>query len=402
MAAPRTDRLRRNWPIFGLVPAIGLAALAFVAPRAAAAPPAQGVSNDTCLACHASPALSLAMGNGGTLPLTIDESKFHSSVHGEAGLNCVDCHKTISEYPHPKFTAADRRDATLQLYTACRQCHAEQYERTLDSVHQRALAGGNREAAVCTDCHTAHAVQRVTNPNDRKQLTAEARQRIPQTCARCHNAIFEKYKKSVHGAALLENINPDVPTCIDCHGVHNIGDPTTAAFRLKSPQICAKCHTDPARMSKYGISTQVLTTYVADFHGTTVTLFEKQTPDAQTNKPVCYDCHGIHDISRVDDPQKGLEIKQNLLTRCQRCHPDATSNFPDAWLSHYIPSPEKTPLVYYVNLFYRIFIPALLGGMTVLVVLDAARRIYEKAEGRKGKGEGRYAKMKDEAESSKS
>ncbi|MBI3760572.1 MAG: cytochrome c3 family protein [Chloroflexi bacterium] len=255
---------------------------------------------------------------------------------------------------------------------------------------------------MCTDCHTAHAVQRVTNPNDRKQLTAEARQRIPQTCARCHNAIFEKYKKSVHGAALLENINPDVPTCIDCHGVHNIGDPTTAAFRLKSPQICAKCHTDPARMSKYGISTQVLTTYVADFHGTTVTLFEKQTPDAQTNKPVCYDCHGIHDISRVDDPQKGLEIKQNLLTRCQRCHPDATSNFPDAWLSHYIPSPEKTPLVYYVNLFYQIFIPALLGGMTVLVVLDAARRIYEKAEGRKGKGEGRYAKMKDEAESSKS
>ncbi len=53
-------------------------------------------------------------------------------------------------------------------------------------------------------------------------------------------------------------------------------------------------------MDKYGISTQVLNTYVADFHGTTVTLFEKQSPDAQTNKPVCYDCHGVHDIAATD------------------------------------------------------------------------------------------------------
>ena len=37
-------------------------------------------------------------------------------------------------------------------------------------------------------------------------------------------------------------------------------------------------------MGKYGISTQVLNTYVADFHGTTVTLFEQvspNTPDEQ-------------------------------------------------------------------------------------------------------------------------
>jgi hypothetical protein len=62
------------------------------------------------------------------------------------------------------------------------------------------------------------------------------------------------------------------------------------------------------------------------------------------------------------------------LVRCQRCHPDATTNFPEAWLSHYIPSPEKAPLVYYVELFYRIFIPVVLGGMAILVVLDAGRR----------------------------
>ena len=63
-------------------------------------------------------------------------------------------------------------------------------------------------------------------------------------------------------------------------------------------------------MSKYGISTQVVNTYVADFHGTTVTLFEKISPDQITNKPVCFDCHGVHNIKKVDDPVYGLAMKQ--------------------------------------------------------------------------------------------
>src|SRR5574341_275148 len=236
------------------------------------------------------------------------------------------------------------------------------------------MSQGKREAAVCTDCHTAHTVRRL-NKTGTLEMLPEARVWVPLTCSKCHYAIFIKYKDSVHGSALIGEGNPDVPTCIDCHGVHNIENPTTAAFRLRSPQICAKCHTDEERMAKDGISTQVLNTYVADFHGTTVTLFEKMTPDAQTNKPVCYDCHGIHDIQRVDDPAKGLEVRENLLGRCQRCHPDATANFSSAWMSHYIPSPEKNPIVYYVNLFYKFFIPTVLGGMAVLVALDLNKSI---------------------------
>jgi hypothetical protein len=211
------------------------------------------------------------------------------------------------------------------------------------------------------------------------ELLSEAQLWIPQTCARCHSAIYEKYAQSVHGEALSTG-NPDVPTCIDCHGVHNIPDPLTNEFRLKSPQICAKCHTDPKRMSPYGLSTQVLNTYVADFHGTTVTLFEKQSPDAETNKPVCYDCHGVHDILRVDDPQKGLQVRENLLARCKMCHPGATADFPSSWLSHYYPSAEKYPLVYYVDLFYKIFIPLVLGGMALLVVMDFGRKMINRTQ----------------------
>jgi nitrate/TMAO reductase-like tetraheme cytochrome c subunit len=334
----------------------------------------QSTDNSFCLGCHGNPELSLELDNGDVLSLYVEESDHARSVHGQVGIACVQCHTGIDGFPHPDFRAADRRDASLQLYTACQTCHADQYARANDSVHGRALEAGNREAAICTDCHTAHTVRRLTNPATR-QLLPDARIWVPQTCAQCHSAIYDKYSDSVHGAALIEEDNLDVPTCIDCHGVHDIGDPTTAAFRLQSPSICAKCHTDSSIMDKYGISTQVLNTYVSDFHGTTVTLFEKQTPDAETNKPVCFDCHGVHDIKPVDDPEKGLHVRENLLLRCQVCHPTATANFSEAWLSHYIPSQEKTPLVYFVNLFYQIFIPGVLGSMAVLVALDAGSKV---------------------------
>ena len=125
----------------------------------------------------------------------------------------------------------------------------------------------------------------------------------------------------------------------------------------------------------------VLSTYVSDFHGTTVTLFEETNPNLPTNKPVCTDCHGVHDIASVDNPQTGIALKQNLLKRCQVCHPDATANFPDAWMSHYIPSPQHYAIVYYVDLFYKIFIPTVLGGMLLYVFTDIYRRFIARKKG---------------------
>jgi hypothetical protein len=335
------------------------------------------VGNEVCLGCHGTPGLSIVLDNGDILDLYVNPDNYAASIHGKDGYACVQCHTNLGDYPHPAFKAADLRDVTLQLTNVCDRCHSGEYNLTMDSVHAAAQAEGIREAAVCVDCHGSHYVSQWTDSTTHKILPA-ARLQIPITCSRCHYAIYQKYRSSVHGAALTEEENTDVPTCIDCHGVHNIPNPTTAAFRLKSPELCASCHTNPAIMNKYGISTDVLSTYVSDFHGTTVTLFEKESPNAPINQPVCYDCHGVHDISSVDNPQTGLDMKQNLLARCMVCHPDATSNFPTAWMSHYIPSPEHYAIVYYVNLFYKIFIPLVLGGMVALVGLDVGHSLFFK------------------------
>ncbi len=377
---------RRFWTAAMLAAGIGLTALALFnlsVPATAApsaAPASQGASNESCLGCHTREDFTIQMDSGETLSLTINPDVFGLSVHGQNEIACVACHTDISAFPHPDRKATSVREISLQYYTTCQQCHQEQYRNTLDSVHQTALAGGDTNAAICTDCHNPHQQPRLTDP-DTGQLLEAARLHIPRTCEKCHSLIFQQYKQSVHGSALVGGANPDVPTCIDCHGVHNIEDPTTARFRINSPLICANCHTDSTIMDRYGISTNVLDTYVADFHGTTITLFEKQTPDQQSNKAVCFDCHGVHNIKRTNDPTHGISIKENMLVACQQCHPDATANFPDSWMSHYIPSQEKNQLVYYVNLFYLILIPGVIGGMLVFVLSDIVRRMVDRRKG---------------------
>jgi hypothetical protein len=350
----------------------------------AAAPQLQGTapSNETCLFCHSEQGKSIDIG-GQPLSLTIDSAVYDASVHGAEDIACVDCHTNITTFPHPEVTASSLRDFSIELYPTCQRCHGDQYAKTLDSVHQQKIAAGDVNAAVCTDCHNPHSQTRLTDENT-GQLMPQARVEIPLKCAKCHSTIYDTYKGSVHGSA-LEQGNPDVPTCIDCHGVHNIGSATTNSFHNSIPALCAECHTNEALMGQYDISTNVLNTYVADFHGTTVKMFEETYPDQPTNKPVCTDCHGVHDIVQPDDPQAGIAHKQNLLGKCQQCHPDATTeSFADAWMSHYEPSPEKFPLVYYVNLFYKFFIPAVLGGMLFYVLTDVYRRFIARSKSVKG------------------
>lgn len=350
--------------------------------RMALAPPqADKIPNETCLACHNQEGLSVTLASSEVLSLNVSTELFNKSVHAEAAIACTDCHKDITGFPHPEKTAKTARAFTLERYTTCQECHKEQFDKAQDSVHQKALVAGNINAAVCTDCHNPHTQTRIINPATGKIFPA-MHAKIPQTCARCHSAIFDVYKNSVHGTALMGEGNPDVATCTDCHGVHNIPDPTTAAFRVKSAtEMCGKCHTNAALMNKYGISTNVLQTYVSDFHGTTVTLFEKESPDQQTNKPVCFDCHGVHDIARVNDPKAGLQVKENLLATCKKCHPGATANFPDAWLGHYIPDANRNPIVYYVTVFYNFMIPTVIGGMLIFVISDFVRRRLDARKG---------------------
>ncbi|MCB0063461.1 MAG: cytochrome c3 family protein [Caldilineaceae bacterium] len=343
-------------------------------------------ADTTCKTCHALLSEPVALPSGETFNPHVDPKTIHDSVHGPQELNgepygplqCTACHSAMrnTTFPHEPLTVETRRELTLQSTEFCADCHENIVAQHADSMHAVALAEGNLDAATCIDCHGSHDIQ---PPN-------EPRERISQTCGNCHGEVEEQYVTSVHGEALLGEHNPDVPVCTNCHGVHQIPDPTTATFRINSPQMCGECHADNEMMAKYDISTDVFETYVADFHGTTVTLFEQQSPEEETNKAVCYDCHGIHDIRPATDEHSSV-IKQNLLTTCRECHPDATENFPDSWTSHFKPSLEHNPVVYLVDLFYDFLIPVVVGGFALFIGSDVFRRSWNRRRAGRGKHE---------------
>jgi hypothetical protein len=335
-------------------------------------PPAQKPDNAQCLSCHTKPGQVYKFPNGDTVSISIDTQAYEHAVH--ANTACQVCHTNISGFPHPQNTAGSSKEYTAQYKDTCAQCHPGQVKALTDNAHTKLAQGGNPNTPICADCHNPHTQVPIKKDADGAPAASE-RAVIAGICAKCHSDIVNQFKQSVHGAALFGDSNPDVPACNDCHGVHNLKQARTVEFRLNSPQLCANCHTRKDIMGKYNISTDVMNTYVSDFHGTTVTLFNKEKSGADTNKPVCYDCHGVHDIAKVDDPQRGLEVQKNMLATCQKCHPDASNNFPASWMSHYIATPNKFPLVYYVNLFYKIFIPLVLGGMGLFVLSDILHRL---------------------------
>jgi len=84
------------------------------------------------------------------------------------------------------------------------------------SIHGRAVANGSAKAAVCTDCHDHHAVRPANDP-----LSGIFKFNVARTCGQCHATVAAHYADSVHGKALARG-NWNSPVCTDCHGIHTI------------------------------------------------------------------------------------------------------------------------------------------------------------------------------------
>jgi predicted CXXCH cytochrome family protein len=350
---------------------LGLAVFLLFSPEASAGSPVDQ-ANQQCLACHQSKDLSVQVGaKQETLSLYVDPQAYNMSIHLEqAKLRCTDCHSDISGYPHPKKEITSVRAYWQSSYQVCEKCHQNQYTKTQDSMHAAALTQGNPNAPTCTDCHTAHAVSDPTNP----------RTKILQACEQCHQNVYSQYATSVHGKALIDQKNKDVPVCTDCHGVHNIQDPRTAIFRSDTPDMCARCHADTALMAKYNLSKNTSFTYLQDYHGVTTEYYKTRWPTIWCQTAVCTDCHGIHDIRPTTDPQS-LVNPENLTSTCAKCHPGANANFTLAWTGHNQPTPQVAPLTFWVQLFYQIIIPTMVGLLLLYIIVNFVRTMINRSRG---------------------
>ena len=355
------SRTLANWALSLL-----LLAPAAWARRDGGSEPRDRTEDLACLECH---------GEKDSEAYALDDEAFSTYVEAEllnrsvhADVDCTECHTDLKGKgdKHDAVEFANKRAITLLYSEQCKDCHFQNFTRSLDGVHHGLQLEGKTEAAVCVDCHGAHDIGKVNEP----------RSRISKSCERCHEKVSKAYVMSVHGSALLEKENPDVPSCTDCHRAHDIADPRKDAWRLDVPQMCGKCHTDEKMMARYGLSTNVLSSYLQDFHGTTIEL-QKGSTGGKPVTATCTDCHGVHDIAKVDAPNSHV-MKDNLVQTCRNCHPDVAADFPASWLSHYQPTMERAPLVYLVTLLYRFLIPFMIGGLILQIALHLWRVVVNR------------------------
>ncbi len=237
-----------------------------------------------------------------------DRVAFESSPHAREDVHCTSCHggddtTDDEKQAHGKgFTGRIDRASVPKM---CASCHADekrmrpyelpvdQYELYQKSRHGQLLAKGDRQVAVCSDCHGAHDILAVSDPMSRVYTT-----NVPRTCGRCHgdttlvrqrhmHNAYAEYLTSVHAHQLFDLGNLRAPTCVSCHGVHGAAPPEVADVT----KVCGRCHTTERRY------------FIAGPHAARM---------AANDVPACIACHGNHAVQ--------ASVPDRLGSNCVNCH----------------------------------------------------------------------------------
>jgi predicted CXXCH cytochrome family protein len=190
----------------------------------------------TCGACHGNASMAKQHGLNNVYPLYLD------SIHGFAlskeGLlvaaNCQSCHGS-----HHILSHKDPQSPTYKANVpkTCGNCHAGITADYMSGVHGKAIAAGKLDAPVCSDCHTAHAIEQPTASAFRMQSTP--------ICGNCHKDKFSTYRDTFHSQ--LGSLGGYVETarCWDCHKAHEIlpaSDPRSPVNKANLVATCGRCH----------------------------------------------------------------------------------------------------------------------------------------------------------------
>lgn len=206
----------------------------------------------------------------------------------------------------------------------CFDCHVSvnARERTIAEAWQKSVHGQN--GVGCADCHGGDPRSDrmgIAMDPDAGFIGKPDRLQTVGMCGSCHSDPqlmkpyglntdqFSKYWTSVHGQQLLAEDDTRVAICIDCHGVHDItktSDPTSKVYPPNVPDLCATCHSDPARMEPYGIPTNQYDIYAQSVHGKAL------LEDDDVRAPSCASCHGSHDAKPP--------TSNTVVNICGSCH----------------------------------------------------------------------------------
>lgn len=168
---------------------------------------------------------------------------YSTSVHGRAmtekGLIgsaiCTDCHTS-----HLELKESDERSSVnpKNVPLTCAKCHKGIYDDYKASDHGIHLDNGDKKYPTCVVCHTAHGVIDINKDEFMTEITLQ--------CGSCHEKLADSYMETYHGKAYALGYNK-AARCSDCHGAHkilNISNPESKVGKKNLLNTCQQCHPD--------------------------------------------------------------------------------------------------------------------------------------------------------------
>jgi len=191
----------------------------------------------------------------GVVAKNIEDYKksFHARPNADdktkPNASCDNCHDTHS-FNVPSATlpadSPERKAWRLSIAANCGEsCHTDQLEAYTDSIHgQESMKKHNAKAAVCSDCHSAHAVANSSGDPFKAEISSK--------CGSCHEANFASYKATYHGQISTLGYTYTAK-CYNCHGSHEIlkaDDPNSKVHANNRMKTCESCHNGKKDLAK--------------------------------------------------------------------------------------------------------------------------------------------------------
>lgn len=201
-------------------------------------PTYRGAIPTLCGSCHQKDGDANAMGDLKEVDAFADYSQ---STHGrgltQKGLLvsavCTDCHTT-----HLELKESDTLSSVhpRNVSNTCANCHKSIYEDYIASDHSYLQLDEDKEFPTCATCHSAHIISNVSQDKFMKEITDQ--------CGTCHEYLSRTYKETYHGKAyMLGDMN--AARCSDCHGAHKIlsvSNPNSMVGYNNIVNTCKQCH----------------------------------------------------------------------------------------------------------------------------------------------------------------
>ncbi|MFZ4412071.1 MAG: cytochrome b/b6 domain-containing protein [Bacteroidales bacterium] len=168
-------------------------------------------------------------------------SDYSKSVHGKglmekgllASAICTDCHTShnILKETDPNSTVNPNH-----IPTTCGKCHKSIFNDYMSSDHSILKNTKDKKYPSCANCHTAHTITEIDKDKFLTQITLQ--------CGSCHKKLSETYMETYHGKAYTLG-QLKTARCSDCHGAHkilNISNPESSVGEKNIVKTCKKCH----------------------------------------------------------------------------------------------------------------------------------------------------------------